>query len=68
MKKQTYVQQCAHNLHERRQVASLLAEEGISVPRKRYLKKQLNALNRERSFFMKIKDEFILFPNDCFKL
>ena len=68
MLKSTYVQQCAHNLNERNQVADALKEKGISKTRRKYLSGRLRHLNKERQFFQSIKQEFILFPSDCFRL
>lgn len=68
MLKSTYLQQCAHNKHERLRVAQHLQERGISAERKRYLMAQMRYLNKERSFFQKIKSEFLIFKSDCYNL
>jgi hypothetical protein len=67
MLKETFVRQSAHNLSERIEVQDALKERS-SKPRKEYLKGRLRRLNRERDFFLSIKDEFIITPSDCYRI
>ena len=67
MLKSTYLQQCAHNLHERRTIGALLRED-ISAERKHYLSRRLRHLQQERNWFLKIKEEFNIWASDCWKL
>jgi len=68
MLKSTFVQQSAHNLHERREVSEALQVRGQSRVRIKYLKNRLNRLNKEKAFFIKIKSEFRLTDKDCYKI
>lgn len=68
MLKSTYVQQCAHNLSERRRTEVELNTGKISLQRRKFLRNSLNRLNKEKAFFLSIKNEFILSPKDCWKL
>jgi len=68
MLKSTYLQQCAHNKHERNLVVTAINEKGISPVRSKYLRQQLTRLIRERDWLLKIKEEFTIFPNDCFRI
>lgn len=64
MLKATYIQQCGHNLSERSKVQEELQVPRISLQRKKYLRSQLNRLNKEKEFFQSIRGEFILTPKD----
>ena len=67
MLKSTYLQQCAHNLHERNQI-SVALQERCSKARRMYLKQRMAFLNKEKQFFLNIKNEFIIFKSDCWSL
>lgn len=67
MLKSTYLQQCAHNLRERTDIIEALGERCSKV-RRMYLKQRMAHLNKEKNFFLKIKEEFLIFKSDCWRL
>lgn len=68
MLKATYIQQCGHNLSERKNVQKELNAGRMSLQRKKYLRYQLNRLNKEKEFFESIRGEFIITPKDVLVL
>lgn len=68
MLKSTYVQQCAHNLSERRSIEFELNVRRMSLQRRKYLRSQLNRLNKEKEFFKSIQGEFRISEKDCLRL